>query len=68
MSASIVTRSGPTGGYTCYVKGNEGIYTPPGATNGYIDRKFHSCSRKILAPDTAANGQIGSIPGEPFPP
>jgi hypothetical protein len=41
MNASIVTHSG-TDGYSCYVIGNEGIYTQTVVPGGYTDRK---CSK-----------------------
>lgn len=40
MNASIVTRGG-SNGYSCYIRGNEGLYTPPLLPGGYTDRKYY---------------------------
>lgn len=38
MNVSLVTRSGEQG-YSCYVHGNEGLYSPPNYPDGYTDRE-----------------------------
>ena len=46
VNASIVTRSG-SDGFSCYVQGNEGIYTPPQYPTGYVDGKSYPWTQSI---------------------
>lgn len=46
VNASIVTRSGVQG-YSCYVVGNEAVYTPTQVPFGYTDRESHLCQQGL---------------------